>query len=199
MCGIFGVVGHIREDHALACLDTLAHRGPDGRGLWQSDGVTLGHRRLSILDLSATGKQPMSFGAGRYWITFNGEIYNFIEVKRDLEQRGHRFAGTSDTEVILAAYAEWGIDCVTRFNGMWAFAIWDTVEKSLFLSRDRFGKKPLFYAQIGDSFVFASEMKAILPLLPAVKPSRDFEWMKRNIFIYEATDKCLIDAETPPP
>ncbi len=193
MCGIFGVVGSVRKDHALACLDTMAHRGPDGHGLWQSDGVTLGHRRLSILDLSDTGNQPMSFAAGRYWITFNGEIYNFIEIRRDLEQRGHRFAGTSDTEVILAAYAEWGTDCVTRFNGMWGFAIWDAHEQTLFLSRDRFGKKPLFYATVGGNFIFASEMKAIMPLLQAVRPSRDFDWMKRNIFTYESTDKCLIE------
>ncbi|MFM9882287.1 MAG: asparagine synthase (glutamine-hydrolyzing) [Burkholderiales bacterium] len=193
MCGIFGVVGHIRKDHAQTCLDTMEHRGPDGHGLWQTSDVTLGHRRLSILDLTATGKQPMSYGKDRYWITFNGEIYNFIEIKRDLEARGHAFNGTSDTEVILAAYAEWGIDCTTRFNGMWAFAIWDTQEKSLFLSRDRFGKKPLFYARIGENFVFASEMKAILPLLPTVKPSSDFDWMKKNIFTYESTDKCLIE------
>jgi len=197
MCGIFGVVGMIDPRHAKACLDTLAHRGPDGEGLWHRPEVTLGHRRLSILDLTDTGKQPMSYGDGRYWITFNGEIYNFIEIRNDLEKRGHRFQGTSDTEVILAAYAEWGMDCASRFNGMWAFAIWDTHEQALFLSRDRFGKKPLFYARIasasGERFVVASEMKAIFPLLPAVQPSRHFEWMKANLYTYESTDKCLIE------
>lgn len=193
MCGIFGCVGPIAERHAAACLDTLAHRGPDGRGLWHTSEVTLGHRRLSILDLSDTGRQPMSYAQGRYRITFNGEIYNFVEIRRDLEQRGHVFAGSSDTEVILAAYAEWGLDAVTRFNGMWAFAIWDALEKRLVLSRDRFGKKPLFYAMIGERFVFASEMKAIYPLLAEVRPARDFEWMKRNLFVYESTDKCLVE------
>jgi asparagine synthase (glutamine-hydrolysing) len=185
-------VGTLAEPHAAACLDTLRHRGPDGRGLWCTDEVTLGHRRLSILDLSEAGSQPMAYGSGRYWITFNGEIYNFIEIRSDLEKRGHAFKGESDTEVILAAYAEWGGDCVERFNGMWAFAIWDATEKTLFLSRDRFGKKPLFYAEIGGRFVFASEMKAIYPLLPEVRPSADFDWMKRNIFAYETTDKCLV-------
>jgi asparagine synthase (glutamine-hydrolysing) len=194
MCGIFGLVGFIAPQAAQACTDTLAHRGPDGHGLWHTDAVTLGHRRLSILDLSETGKQPMSYGDGRYWITFNGEIYNFLEIQRALEQRGHVFRGSSDTEVILAAYAEWGAESVARFNGMWAFAIWDTKERTLFLSRDRMGKKPLYYARLaGDRFAFASEMKALFPLLPEVKPSRDFEWMKNNLFAYEATRKCLIE------
>ena len=193
MCGIFGCVGYIAERHAEACLDTLRHRGPDGHGLWHTSELTLGHRRLSILDLSETGTQPMSYAEDRYWITFNGEIYNFLEIKSDLAKRGYGFKGTSDTEVILAAYAEWGLDSVSRFNGMWAFAIWDNLEKVLFLSRDRFGKKPLFYAKIGDRFVFASEMKAIYPLLAEVKPSRDFEWMKRNLFTYESTDRCLVE------
>ena len=126
MCGILGCVGYIAEQHAEACLNTLRHRGPDGQGVWHTNEVTLAHRRLSILDLSDTGKQPMSYGGGRYWITFNGEIYNFIEIRNSLEKRGHVFRGTSDTEVILAAYAEWGAECPARFNGMWAFAIWDT-------------------------------------------------------------------------
>ncbi|HET9062844.1 MAG TPA: asparagine synthase (glutamine-hydrolyzing) [Candidatus Binatia bacterium] len=192
MCGIFGCVGHIAERHAAACLDTLQHRGPDGAGLWHTEAVTLGHRRLSILDLSATGSQPMAYGDGRFRITFNGEIYNFLEIRQKLEQYGHRFTSESDTEVILAAYAQWGADCVERFNGMWAFAIWDDRDKSLFLSRDRFGKKPLFYAEIQGNFVFASEMKAIYPLLPDVRPSADFDWMKRNLFAYETTEKCLV-------
>src|SRR5512134_2710306 len=140
MCGIFGCVGNLPERHAAACLDTLQHRGPDGQGLWRTDEVTLGHRRLSILDLSPAGSQPMAYEDGRFRITFNGEIYNFLEIRQDLERRGHRFNGDSDTEVILAAYAQWGADCVERFNGMWAFAIWDDRDKTLFLSRDRFGK-----------------------------------------------------------
>lgn len=193
MCGIFGCVGYIPEQHASQCLDTLTHRGPDGRGLWHQNDITLGHRRLSILDLSDNGRQPMAYGNDRYWITFNGEIYNFLEIRAELENKGYTFKGGSDTEVILAAFIEWGADCLLKFNGMWAFAIWDNVEKTLFLSRDRFGKKPLYYAFLGNRFVFASEMKAIYPLLDEVKPSRDYAWMARNIFNYEVTDKCLIE------
>jgi asparagine synthase (glutamine-hydrolysing) len=195
MCGIFGVVGRIERDLATRCLDTLIHRGPDGWGLWEGVGVTFGQRRLAILDLSENGKQPMSYADGRYWITFNGEIYNFLEVRTELEGLGHAFRSESDTEVILAAYAQWGADCLMRFNGMWALAIWDTHERSLFLARDRFGKKPLFYAELpGGGFAFASEMKALLPLLPKAEP--DAELIRgmtlRSSFGYEATERCLI-------
>ncbi|MCW5635522.1 MAG: asparagine synthase (glutamine-hydrolyzing) [Rubrivivax sp.] len=195
MCGIFGLVGKLERDVAQRCLNTLAHRGPDGWGLWQGEGVTLGHRRLAILDLSENGKQPMSWGDGRWWITFNGEIYNFLEVRAELEGLGHRFRSESDTEVILAAYAQWGEQCLARFNGMWAFAIWDTVERSLFLARDRFGKKPLFYAELpGGGFAFASEMKALLPLLPGAAPDRALirGMTLRSSFGYEATERCLV-------
>ncbi len=195
MCGIFGHLGTIERDLAQRCLNTLQHRGPDGSGLWQDEHVTLGHRRLSILDLSENGRQPMAYGSGRYWITFNGEIYNFLEVRAELEAKGHTFRSESDTEVILAAYAQWGAECLGRFNGMWAFAIWDTQERTLFLARDRFGKKPLFYAELGQGrFAFASEMKALLPLLPAVVP--DDKLIKgmtlRSSFAYEATERCLV-------
>lgn len=193
MCGIFGHVGDLPEQAAAFCIDTLAHRGPDGRGIWQNDGVTLCHRRLSILDLSEAGAQPMSYADERYWITYNGEIYNFLEIRSDLEAKGYAFRTESDTEVILAAFVEWGDACLARFNGMWAFAIWDSRERTLFLARDRFGKKPLFYAFIRGSFAFASEMKALCPLLDAVNVSDEFPWMKDNLFLYEATDKCLIE------
>jgi len=146
--------------------DTLRHRGPDGRGTYRdaAAGIGLGHRRLSILDLSAAAQQPMSDATGRYWITFNGEIYNFLELRADLERCGHHFLTTSDTEVILAAYAEWGESCQLKFNGMWAFAIWDARERILFLSRDRFGVKPLLYRWAAPQFVFASELKAFAAL-----------------------------------
>ncbi len=173
MCGIYGVINK-KTDRELAvrCLDTLTHRGPDGSGLWQEGGVTLGHRRLSILDLSDTGSQPMPYADGRYRLTFNGEIYNFIEIRRELQKKGYAFRGDSDSEVILAAFCEWGERCVDRFNGMWAFAIWDREKKRLFLSRDRFGVKPLFYAKLeGGGFAFASEMKALIPMLSVVEPS----------------------------
>jgi asparagine synthase (glutamine-hydrolysing) len=195
MCGIFGYVGKVEEALARRCLDTLIHRGPDGSGLWAGNGVTLGHRRLSILDLSEAGRQPMASASERFWITFNGEIYNFLEIREELEALGHVFHTESDTEVILAAFTQWGEACQLRFNGMWAFAIWDTLERKLFLSRDRFGKKPLFWTRLdsGD-FAFASEMKALLPLMRRVEP--DAALIKgmtlRSSFAYEATPRCIV-------
>lgn len=194
MCGIYGVI-HKKMDRetAMRCLNTMTHRGPDGFGLWQEDDVTLGHRRLSILDLSNNGSQPMEYADGRLHLTFNGEIYNFIEIREELRKKGYRFCTDSDSEVILASYYEWRENCVYHFNGMWAFAIWDSLEKTLFLSRDRFGVKPLFYAQIpGGGFAFASEMKALLPLLPEVKPNLPmFERYFANNH-YESQEECLI-------
>lgn len=124
--------------------------------------LAFGFRRLSILDLSPAGHQPMVSEDGRYWLIFNGEIYNYVELRGELAARGHRFRSGSDSEVLLAAYAEWGRECLTRFNGMWAFAIWDVRERTLFLSRDRFGIKPLLYARNGETIAFASEAKALL-------------------------------------
>jgi len=194
MCGIFGHVGFIEPKLAQVCTDTLAHRGPDGVGLWHMPEVTFGHRRLSILDLSDNAKQPMSYAEGRYHITFNGEIYNFLEIRAELESMGCRFYSESDTEVVLAAFSVWGEACQQRFNGMWAFAVWDTREKALFLSRDRFGKKPLFYTVLpGEKFAFASEMKAFFPLLKEVRPNKVLVMDARRIFSYEATDECVIE------
>jgi asparagine synthase (glutamine-hydrolysing) len=121
----------------------------------------LGHRRLSIQDLSPLGHQPMCY-RDRYWIVYNGEIYNHIELRAELEQLGHRFASHSDTEVLLAAYVQWGVECLSRFNGMWSFVLYDTQSKSVFIARDRFGVKPFHYAIISGAFIFASEVKAIL-------------------------------------
>ena len=135
----------------------------------------------------------MSDLSSRYTLIFNGEIYNFIEIRAELIKKGHVFKSCSDAEVVLYAYVEWGVKCVNKFNGMWALAIWDSLKAELFLSRDRFGKKPLFYAVVDEKFIFASEMKAIYPFLQSVKPSQDFNWMKNNIFLYESTDKCLVD------
>lgn len=194
MCGIFGYVGQLSRQLAQMCTDTLAHRGPDGVGLWHTPEVTFGHRRLSILDLSDNGKQPMSYADGRYHITFNGEIYNFIELRQELEKKGYRFISDSDTEVVIAAFIEWGEECLHRFNGMWAFAIWDAHEQALFLSRDRFGKKPLFYAHLApQGFAFASEMKAIFPLLKEVRPNIPLVRDTWRIFRYEGTDECIIE------
>ena len=163
MCGIFGTINYrISEEKALDCLNRMIHRGPDGYGIWQEDGVTLGHRRLSILDLSENGRQPMSYADGRYEITFNGEVYNFIEIRRELMSKGYTFKSDTDTEVIIAAFIEWGEKCLDMFNGMWTFAIWDRLEKKMFISRDRFGIKPLYIANQGGRIAFASEMKLSL-------------------------------------
>jgi len=140
----------------------IAHRGPDDEGIWYEGQIGLAHRRLSVIDLSSLAHQPMISQCGRYAIVFNGEIYNYREMRSDLFDKGFSFSSQSDTEVLLASYKEWGANCLNRLNGMWAFVIWDRFEKRLFASRDRFGKKPLYYVQLADGFVFASEIKAIL-------------------------------------
>ena len=162
MCGIFGIIspGPIREQLEKS-TSTLAHRGPDDCGYFIDEGVGLGHRRLSIIDLEG-GHQPMFNEDGSICIVSNAEIYNFPELREQLLQMGHRFETRSDTEAILHAYEEWGKRCVEHLRGMFAFAIWDKPEKKLFVARDRFGIKPLFYAKCGSNFYFASEMKAIL-------------------------------------
>lgn len=141
--------------------DLVGHRGPDASGLFIDGDMALGHRRLSIIDLSDAGHQPMSYGDD-LWITFNGEIYNFLDLRVELESHGHRFHSRTDTEVILAAYREWGTDCLTHFRGMFAFAIWDVRTRTLFVARDRLGKKPLHYWIDRDGIAFASEPKAFL-------------------------------------
>ncbi len=173
MCGIAGIAG--RRDEALVKImtDRLAHRGPDAEGCYADDCVTLGHRRLSIIDL-CTGQQPMSSADGALWIVFNGEIYNFKELRRDLEAKGHHFRTQSDTEVILLAYAEYGEECVQRFQGMFAVALWDTRTKTLLLARDQIGVKPLYYALDGETVCFASEIKALLAV-PGMSRDIDFE------------------------
>ena len=189
MCGIAGIVHldrtPIRSRDLSAMADRLRHRGPDGEGVVllsenpsscrffpttnpsQSAGqhhAGFAHKRLSIIDLTESGVQPMTTADGRLWITYNGELYNYIELRRILEDRGRRFRTETDTEVLLAAYDEWGIECLDRFNGMWAFAIWDTGRRRLFIARDRFGVKPLYYACKANRFAFASEPKALLEL-----------------------------------
>jgi asparagine synthase (glutamine-hydrolysing) len=143
-----------------AILATLARRGPDAEGLFRDESITLGHRRLSIIDLSADGNQPMRYRDSV--IVFNGEIYNYVELREELRGLGHQFSTTSDTEVILHAFEEWGEQCLERFLGMWAFALYLTKDRRLFLARDRFGIKPLYYFQSKERFVFCSEIKGIL-------------------------------------
>lgn len=194
MCGLLGALPPVPESLFLSALSKIAHRGPDGAGTWtDSSNVLLGHRRLSILDLTKSGHQPMIDSSGRYIIIFNGEIYNFIEIRRELESKGCTFSTDTDTEVVLAAYRHWGEKCQNKFNGMWALAIWDVNNKSLFMSRDRFGKKPLFYAELPNgTFVFASEMKALFPLLDNVQANRSIVMDSAKIFHYESTDECVV-------
>ncbi|HEY9662951.1 MAG TPA: asparagine synthase (glutamine-hydrolyzing), partial [Allocoleopsis sp.] len=171
MCGIAGFFDPTQSwsNSEMATIvsrmaSTLAHRGPDDQGIWidAQPGIALGHRRLSILDLSPEGHQPMISAGDRYVLIFNGEIYNFLELRRDLETLGYRFRGNSDTEVMLSSFNEWGIDrAVQRFNGMFAFALWDRQERILYLGRDRIGEKPLYYGWIGKTLLFASELKAL--------------------------------------
>lgn len=142
--------------------DALTHRGPDDWGVWSDEHCALGHRRLSIIDLSEAGRQPLSNANGSIWITYNGEIYNFQALRKELESLGHRFRTRTDTEVIVYAYEQWGVDCAKRLRGMFAFAIWDQRRRRLFMARDRVGKKPLFYTQVGDRFLFASELQALV-------------------------------------
>ena len=142
--------------------DLIAHRGPDGNGVWTDGPVGLGHRRLAIIDLSPAGRQPMTSADGALTVTFNGEIYNFLDLRRDLEGRGHAFRSKTDTDVILAAYREWGMDCLSRFRGMFAFALWDSRARTLFAARYQVGKKPLHYWMDRDGIAFASEPKAFL-------------------------------------
>jgi asparagine synthase (glutamine-hydrolysing) len=169
MCGIAGIYNlnnkAVEKREIDVLTDAVKHRGPDGRGIWIENNVALGHRRLAILDLTSKGKQPMSYSNDRFWITLNGEIYNFIEIKDRLVKKGYGFASESDTEVILAAYQEWGEKMLDMFNGMWAFAVYDKNKKTLFLSRDRFGVKPLYYYQGNDKIIFSSEVQAIHKVL----------------------------------
>ena len=164
MCGIAGTL-HLDGAPADAeglkrMVRALKHRGPDEAGVLVSGAVGLGHARLSIIDID-NGVQPMSGADGRLWITFNGEIFNYVELRQHLVARGHRFATRSDTEVLLHLYQEYGQDCVHHLNGQWAFAIWDAGQRRLFLSRDRLGVRPLFYTTAGSRFMFASEIKAL--------------------------------------
>jgi asparagine synthase (glutamine-hydrolysing) len=172
MCGIAGIF-HLAVPKPVdparvrAMADALAHRGPDGSGVWTAPGIGLGHRRLSIIDL-AGGAQPMLTPDRQVAVTYNGEIYNFKDVRRDLEDLGHVFTTDSDTEVILAGWRQWGPGCLSRFHGMFAFALFDAAAQTLFLARDRLGVKPLHYAELSDgALIFASELKALLvhPLL----------------------------------
>jgi asparagine synthase (glutamine-hydrolysing) len=164
MCGLCGVVAAGRppeRETVDRMLAEIGHRGPDGRGVFADDGVCLGHLRLAIIDLSDAGLQPFPSEDGRLQLLHNGEIYNYLELREELRAKGHVFRTETDTEVLLAAYREWGEACVERFNGIWAFAIWDVERRTLFASRDRFGVKPLYYRRDAGRLAFASEAAAL--------------------------------------
>ena len=178
MCGVCGILNFDGAPVSRAVLkamtDAIAHRGPDGEGQFAEAGAGLGHRRLAIIDLTDAASQPMKTRDGRYVISYNGEVYNFRELRTQLEAAGHTFVSRSDTEVVLAAIAEWGVDALNRFNGMFALALWDRKTRELLLARDRYGIKPLYYMQVGKTLLFASEIKAFLSH-PAFQPELDPE------------------------
>jgi asparagine synthase (glutamine-hydrolysing) len=171
MCGIFGSIPILDEDRFKKGLQAIAHRGPDGEGYWSDGIIQLGHRRLSILDLSDAGKQPMEFGD--LVVTFNGEIFNFLEIRNELKSLGYNFQTESDTEVLLRAYDRWGIDAFNKFNGMWAFAIYNKRNRRLIISRDRYGIKPLYYYFKDGQLIFGSEVQAIHKTLGYNHPERE--------------------------
>lgn len=196
MCGIAGIFnlnGALVSPAQLRMMtDAIAHRGPDGEGFYKDGFIGLGHRRLAIIDLSPAGHQPMVTEDGLFVLVYNGEIYNFKELRAELERGGRKFVSRTDSEVVLHAYAAWGTSCVERFNGMYAFALWDKSRQELFLARDRYGIKPLYYTFTNKTFLFASEQKSILTC-PEVKREMDTEALLeyftfQNIF----TDKTLL-------
>lgn len=185
MCGVAGFVNFDGRPASEALLDAmtrrLAHRGPDGSGTWTSGGAGLGHRRLSIIDLEGGG-QPFLSPCGLVGLSYNGELYNFMDLRRDLESLGHRFSTRSDTEVVLASYLEWGEDCVARFRGMFAFVVLDTIRRCLFLARDHLGIKPLYWFATGKAAAFASELGA-LTLHPDAPDEIDLEAMDEYLWL----------------
>lgn len=187
MCGITGIISKnkIEKNIIENMIDTIVHRGPDGFGYYYGEKFVFGHRRLSIVDLSEAGHQPMEYN-DRYVITFNGEVYNHLELREELENNGYVFQSHTDTEVIMASYDFWGVECLCKFNGMWAFVIYDKVKDKYFISRDRFGKKPFYYYKNSDTFIFSSEIKAILvhPKVEA-KPNINFLNDYMNTFTKE--------------
>ena len=190
MCGITGIVNLEKEAIDQKSLrkmtKALEHRGPDDEGIFIAKNVGLGHRRLSILDLSKAGHQPMFYDNQNLVIVFNGEVYNYLEIREELKAKGYQFKSNSDTEVILAAYQEWGINCLNKFNGMWAFAIYDRRKNQIFASRDRLGVKPFYYTISKKRFAFASEIKALLTL-------PDFKARANEKIVWEYLIGGLID------
>ncbi|HYN39398.1 MAG TPA: asparagine synthase (glutamine-hydrolyzing), partial [Rhodospirillales bacterium] len=203
MCGIAGFLlpeaaptAETLRAQVMAMTDAIAHRGPDDAGVWTDPaaGVALGHRRLSILDLSAAGHQPMIGADGRFVLSFNGEIYNFQELRQELETLGHGFRGHSDTEVLLAAIRQWEVaETLRRCNGMLAIALWDAERRTLTLARDRLGKKPVYYGCFAGTWLFGSELKALLAH-PAFRGTVDRDALATYLrFVYLPAPWCIFD------
>ena len=195
MCGILGTIGF--RDNSKFKIEILSHRGPDAKGKWSSlDNeypIVLGHTRLAILDLTQSGNQPLVSDDNRYVFVFNGEIYNFIELRKQLESHGYIFKTQTDTEVFFKGLIAEGADFQLKCNGMWSFCLWDNKEKKALFGRDRFGKKPLFYSLIdNEKLVFASEMKAIYPFLNSLKPNDNINLYFQRLFDYETSKNCVI-------
>jgi len=198
MCGIAGLISPKPEDLIGRMLKAIEHRGFDDEGVFVSQKfgkdelkTCFGHRRLSIIDTSSAGHQPFFSADGRYVLTYNGELYNYLEIKAELETKGYQFKTDCDTEVLINAFQEWQTDCLPRLNGMFAFAVWDELEKTLTLVRDRSGIKPLYYAKIGEKFVFASEIKAILAS-NLIRAELDFEGLNQFLtFLWTVHEKTL--------
>lgn len=194
MCGISGIYNldgrHVDREELDTFRDSLKHRGPDGKGSFIKKNIGIAHRRLSIIDLSESGNQPMFYG-NRYVITYNGECYNYEEIRSELRNNGYKFKSNTDTEVILAGYDFWGEEIQNKLNGMWAFAIYDLKKNELFLSRDRFGIKPLFYLKNTNYICFASELKAFMFLGENKKPSFD-DHVLLNLRLYDSNEKTFL-------
>jgi len=196
MCGIAGILDLRGEAVDPAEVDAMAesitHRGPDDSGTFVRGPIGLANNRLAIIDVSAAGHQPMASDDGRYVLVYNGELYNFRELARELESRGQTFRSRTDTEVVLRAWQEWGPSCLERFNGMFAFAVWDDLERKLTLVRDRFGVKPLYYAEVGGRLLFGSEIKALLAAGVRASVSND---ALRQYFTFQNvfSDETLFD------
>jgi asparagine synthase (glutamine-hydrolysing) len=202
ICGLWRFDGAPVSTQAIAAMsDRLAHRGPDGAGIHLDVALGLGHRRLAILDMSPTGHQPMSYGDGRYWITYNGEVYNFLELRHRAGGEGHRFQSSSDTEVILAAYAQWGAIVCCASTACGRSPSGTPRRSTLFLARDRFGIKPLFYLRSADRFAFASEMEGLSALCPTSPARVDLEHLCHCPVgsLLPGGDRSVPDGGHPPP
>lgn len=197
MCGFTGIIGEYVQQRSLD-ITTLKHRGPDSSGIWSAPRgefpASIGHNRLSILGLDESGNQPILSQDSRYVFVFNGEIYNFIELKTALEAKGYVFRSSTDTEVLLYGLIEEGASFMHRCNGMWAFCLWDRMLRTATFGRDRFGVKPLYYAELANgALAFASEMKALYPFLESVKPRSDIDLYIKHLFDYEHTENCVVE------